>query len=346
MDFTKIVKGEVSMKQGLSVNIFKDYMENIPIVKTCELRNTDEAEIELKNGAKITVLLAIAETGYPKQVKDIIAKITHNLYCVIIAPYISTQTANMCKRAKIGYLDLAGNCEISCDSLYIEVKGNKNTNAPKRALKSIYERNSVVSSIILRTMLEDIQRSWKLKELSKAAGCSIGQVSKVKAFLLNQDYIEQNSQGIKITDPIRLMKDWSVVYNNSNEERIQCYSLENIASLEGKIAKMKEEIGIECILTGFSGGSRYQPVVRYQKIHAYIDSKNLKSGIEYLGLKKVTSGANVILMVPYDNCVKLNAKVQKGVMVASPVQLYLDCVNLKGRGEEMAEALLEREICK
>ena len=32
--------------------------------------------------------------------------------------------------------------------------------------------------------------------------------------------------------------------------------------------------------------------------------------------------------------------------VASPVQVYLDCMQLKGRGEEMAEAEFSKEICK
>ena len=109
---------------------------------------------------------------------------------------------------------------------------------------------------------------------------------------------------------------------------------------------MKEETGIECVLTGFSGGSRYQPVVRYQKVHAYIDDLNLEKAIDYLGLKKVESGANTIFIIPYNDCVKYESKMQKNNMVASPVQLYLDCMSIKGRGEEMAEAILEREICK
>ena len=32
--------------------------------------------------------------------------------------------------------------------------------------------------------------------------------------------------------------------------------------------------------------------------------------------------------------------------VASPVQIYLDCMQLKGRGEEMAESIFNKEIKK
>jgi hypothetical protein len=36
----------------------------------------------------------------------------------------------------------------------------------------------------------------------------------------------------------------------------------------------------------------------------------------------------------------------KNCPVASPVQVFLDCMSLKGRGEEIAEAILDKEICK
>lgn len=109
---------------------------------------------------------------------------------------------------------------------------------------------------------------------------------------------------------------------------------------------MKTETGIEAYLTGFSGASRYQPVVRYSKVHLYIDTRNIDEAVAYLNLKKVDSGGNVAIMVPYDDCVKYGSKIQKGSLTVSPVQLYLDCMNIKGRGEEMAQAILEREIIK
>ena len=39
-----------------------------------------------------------------------------------------------------------------------------------------------------------------------------------------------------------------------------------------------------------------------------------------------------------------DARLISDSMVVSPVQIYLDCKQMKGRGEEMAEAVLEKEI--
>jgi hypothetical protein len=63
-----------------------------------------------------------------------------------------------------------------------------------------------------------------------------------------------------------------------------------------------------------------------------------------LKLKEVTSGANVSLLIPYDEGVYYGSEVFDAVRVVSPIQLYLDLKGYRGRGEEAAEALLERVI--
>ena len=45
-----------------------------------------------------------------------------DMYCVILAPYIIEQTAEICKNADVGFLDIAGNCYIAYESLYVEIK--------------------------------------------------------------------------------------------------------------------------------------------------------------------------------------------------------------------------------
>ena len=334
------------MKQELSVDMFRKFANNLPIIVNCTVDANEVATLKLSSNDEINMQLAISRDGYPRQIKNVISEMHPDMYCVILAPYITEKTAELCKNADYGFLDLAGNCYIAYKTLFVEIKGNKNDNKPKRAIKSIYERSSVVSSVILRTLLEDTSRKWKLRDLAGAAGCSIGQVSKVKDFLLKEAYIEQGKDGISITDPKSLMKEWARVYSDYSEERIQCYSLSGIPDMEAKIAKMNEEIGIKCILTGFSGGVRYQPVVRYQKIHALIDANDIDKAIEYLGLKRVDSGANVILIIKYNPCVGVDSQVIKNNLVASPVQVFLDCMSLKGRGEEMAEEILNKEICR
>lgn len=343
--FTRTVKEVLTVKLMNYESILEDMIKRIPIINNYEIAN-DTVQLTIQDYRQITLKIIKANLGYPKEIEGIIRDYKSDNYCVILAPYISEMTADICIKENFGFIDLSGNCHISTDSLYIEIKGNKNEYKQKRALKSIYEKSAVVSSVILRTMLSDTNKVWKQIDLAKEANCSIGQVSKVKKFLFNQSLLTQKEDGIMISDPRTLMRKWAQTYNSVEDEKIGCYSLDSIPNIEEKIAKMKDEIGIDCILTGFAGGSRYQPVVRYQRVHALIDYKDIDKAIDYLGLKKVDTGANVVFIIQYHECVALYSNKINNNLVASPVQLYLDSMSIKGRGEELAETILEREICK
>ena len=100
---------------------------------------------------------------------------------------------------------------------------------------------------------------------------------------------------------------------------------------------LKTETGINSYLTGLSGGVRYTPVVRYNKIHVYISPEDIKEAIDYLDIKEVNSGANIaIFPLENDSYIKDSRQIGESTVV-SPLQIYLDCMQLKGRGEEMAE---------
>ena len=73
------------------------------------------------------------------------------------------------------------------------------------------------------------------------------------------------------------------------------YSLEQLSVIEKKLVSLRKDMGIDTYLTGISGGVRYAPVVRYNKLYMYIAPEDIQEAIQYLELKEVTSGANVIL---------------------------------------------------
>jgi hypothetical protein len=97
-------------------------------------------------------------------------------------------------------------------------------------------------------------------------------------------------------------------------------------------------------LTGFSGGARYAPAVRYQRATAYVAADTLATVAHALGLKEVSSGANVSLIALTDLNVLYGSQLIDGASVASASQVYLDLRSLRARGEEAAEAILRGGI--
>jgi hypothetical protein len=66
--------------------------------------------------------------------------------------------------------------------------------------------------------------------------------------------------------------------------------------------------------------------------------------VSKLELKRVDTGANVFLYPIEDSNVLYGAKTIDNIPVVSPVQIFLDCMSIKGRGEEEALAVLGKEI--
>jgi hypothetical protein len=63
-----------------------------------------------------------------------------------------------------------------------------------------------------------------------------------------------------------------------------------------------------------------------------------------LQLDPVETGANVILLTPYDDGVFYGTRHHKDINLASPVQTYLDLRSTGSRGQEAAEVLFQKEI--
>ena len=109
---------------------------------------------------------------------------------------------------------------------------------------------------------------------------------------------------------------------------------------------MKTDTGIDSYLTGLSGGVRYTPVVRYNKVHVYIAPEDIQEAIRYLDMKEVNSGSNMVIFPLENDSYIKDCRVIGDSAVVSPLQIYLDCMQIKGRGEEMADAVLRKEILR
>jgi hypothetical protein len=108
--------------------------------------------------------------------------------------------------------------------------------------------------------------------------------------------------------------------------------------LEDKLAAVCKARGVPYALTAFAAASRLAPMVRTDRVTAYVASE-VPAILRELGLKEVTSGSNVDLIEPYDEGVFYHCEQIRGVMLASPVQVYLDLKWAGGRGDEAAEAI-------
>ncbi len=265
-------------------------------------------------------------------------------YPVFIAPYISQEASSICEGYGVGYLDLAGNCRLAFDRVYIRREGYPNRFVQKRDLRSLY---SPKAERVLRVLLTTGKRAWRMQELAREAGVSLGQVANVKKLMADREWIDTDTGGLRLRSLDEavspLLKEWAASYRPSRNSQADFYSLKAIPQTEAELVDAGRKLKTRFAFTGFSGAARLAPAVRYQRITAYAagDAEALAAR---LNLKRVTSGANLTLIAPYDAGVFYGSCDVEGAPIVSPVQLWLDLGQTKGRGAEAAEKILEEVI--
>lgn len=302
-------------------------------------------KLALPDGEQI-LTVEIKSNGQPRVAREAVNQLLRyrdefsGAYGVFMAPYISSKAAKICVKEEIGYADLSGNCRLCFGRVYIEQEGKPNLFAKRRDLRSLY---SPKAERVLRVLLNSPRKRWKIAELANEAQVSLGQVSNVKKLLTDREWVITENIGFVLSEPEELLKEWAENYSFRRNRIRDFYSLKTIVEVEADLAEVFNRKGVIYALTSFSGAARFAPAVRYQKVMAYVEESE-QNMASLLGLKSVTTGANVSLLSPYDAGVIYGAREVDGVKIVSPIQIYLDLSCFRGRGEEAAKVLLEQVI--
>lgn len=258
-------------------------------------------------------------------------------YPIVIAPFITESTAELLNSKRVGYFDLAGNALIDYGQIFVRVAGKTRRNPVKRKLKSLFRPRS---ARILRVMLSDPKKRWYLRDLAREAGVSIGLVSKVKQKLIEFEFAAEG-RDVSVTKPGDVLNEWSRAYSYTDNEVQQYYSALNPTEFEKQLGDAATARNFRYALTMFSGASKVAPFVRYNFASFYY-SGSMDELTAELKLKAAPSGANVWILNPADDGIYYGIRNVGDLAVVSNLQLYLDLVNYKGRGEEQAAAIREQ----
>jgi hypothetical protein len=332
-------------------NALVECLQDVPFLKVINLDSVDGSDVRLilqHKGQKLLVIVELKNNGEPRYARQAVDRILRSLpetggdYGIFIAPYISSRAAQICREENVGYLDLAGNCHISFESIYIHKEGMPNPFTRKRYLASLF---SPKAERVLRVLLASGHKLWKMEQLSNEAQVSLGQVSNVKKLLADQEWIDAKTVGFSLSDPFSLLEEWAQNYRYRRSEVLDFYTMLGVGEFEYKLDEICRSKNIQYALTGFSASSRYAPAVRYQRAMAYIQDQ-IDALVAALEIKPVGSGANVMILRPYDAGVFYGTQEISGSKVVSPVQNYLDLSSYRGRGDEAAEVLFDKVIRK
>jgi len=289
---------------------------------------------------RLTAMLGVgvSSSGLPRFILEFAGATglkRESLYPVFIAPYVSPRGAQILKAHQIGFCDLAGNCYLTFGSVLISKTGASN---PLPARKEAREMFSPRASRITRAFLCDPLCGWLQKDLAQKLKMSLGYLHSVIVRLLEQDYLLMEGKRLYLKNRKGLLSAWVAAYQYTRNEVLEFYSSSDLGEFEEVLDQYCEEKKNRYALTLFAGARYRAPFVRYPRVHAYFEG-DMDTAARELDLKPVPTGANVVLLIPYDEGVFYKMQRIQNRNIVSDVQLYMDLQSAKGRAEEQAAAL-------
>lgn len=267
-------------------------------------------------------------------------------YPVVIAPFISPASAEICKEAGVGFADLAGNCHLAFGRVYIEKSASENPFRKRRVQRSLF---AAKSARVLRLLLAEPHRVWRVAQLAEHAQVSLGQVSNLRQRLLNEEWAVIEKGGLRISKPRELLDAWRQAYRLEREHSESCYTLLHGEALDKALRAALAEAGRgqHAVLASYSAGGWLAPFARVASLYLYADEQGQAALRKHLKLEPPGKGANVSLMQPKDEGVFLDrVEAAKGIWCTSPIQTYLDLAVSGERGAEAAAHLLNERIAQ
>jgi hypothetical protein len=307
--------------------------------------------LQLKVGNKNKILFCeVISQRYPKQLREKglqLIELTEQgrkAYPVIIAPYISELGRETCKKIGVGFMDLSGNAYVDFNSFYLEIEGKPNKFKFSSKLTGLF--NPKAERILRFYLLRDSQKEESAnsyRDIAMKVAVSLGQLSKVNKTLDELGLWLEGSRGLRIVDKAKLLDLWRENYRFERNKILSFYSLMQMSQIEKEFSEFCKTKKTQYAFTLFSGANRLAPFTRYNVATSYFsgDIEKIKKGLE---LKEVPSGANLQIMIPYDEGVYYKVREVGSVVVANAIQIYLDLYNYRGRGREQAEFLREKII--
>jgi hypothetical protein len=338
----------------------KALLAEVPFLSVQHVRQNvsdpDNREIDFlievnANGRAQQLVCETKRNGQPRNIRAAIDQLRFFLgtrkkgeYGVVIAPYVSPASQELCREANVGFLDFEGNCRLVFDGVFIERAVPLKPATERREIKSIF---ATKSAQLLRLLLRDPKRPWKVADLAEQAGVSLGHVSNVRHALIDREWARSDPDGLVLTRPDALLDSWRAVYKRPEGRQLPFYTTLHGSALQQRLPEILAQANRKgnAMLASFSAAQWLAPYARTHTNHFYVDAQGLSILKEGLALTSPSRGENIAVLQIDDRGLFQDAvEPAPRVRCTSPVQTYLDLYVAGERGREAADHLREEKL--
>src|SRR5215467_12904133 len=194
---------------------------------------TADFMVKFRLGEQEHLLIAeVCSLGQPRQIRAAVTRLSEirrevpAAYPLAAAVYIAPQSARILRTNNLGYVDLSGNCYVALENVLIEKEGKRNVRPSTRPLRSLFAPRA---TRVVRAVLSEPGRSWRLEELARAAVVSLGHAHNVVKRLEELAWVERDdSQRFRLSKPADLLEGWCESYTYRTNERTSYLAPERV----------------------------------------------------------------------------------------------------------------------
>ncbi len=302
------------------------------------------------SGRRRTLVFEVKANAEPRHVRlallhlrDYVKRQATGAVPVLIAPYLSAKAQALCREYDVGFIDLEGNAHLVFDGVFIDRQVASKPAVERRKLRSLFKPKSAQ---VLRVLLREPRRAWRVVELAETAGVSVGHVSNVRSGLLDREWAQVSTDGLFLGDPDALLDAWREAYEPPAGARHGFYTTLHGTSFETAVRELHpaEATGWTA-LASFSAAQWLAPYGRTGTQYFYADAAGLDRLRSVLKLATASKGENVVVTELADpGLFRDSVEPAPGVVCTSPVQTYLDLVMAGERGSEAADHLRQERL--
>lgn len=289
------------------------------------------------DGTAADCLLAGQGGVEPRDVTEVVARLRSRQGAIplVVASFLGPGVRDRLTAAGVGYLDLTGNVRLVAErpGLFIVDRGaDRNPSRQERSGRSL---RGPKAGRIVRALCDSFP-PLGTRDLAKRTRTDPGYVSRVLDLLDREDLIRREPRGPVIDCDWRgLLRRWAGDYSPLAAGRARSYLAPR--GLSAVLERLRQT-GATYAVTGSAAAAEVAPVAAPRLLACYVD--DAESVAASLDLRPTESGANVLLLLPFDPVVYERTWERNGVTFAAISQVVADLLTGPGRGPAEAEALM------
>ncbi|MBV6510422.1 MAG: hypothetical protein JJLCMIEE_03569 [Acidimicrobiales bacterium] len=255
---------------------------------------------------------------------------------LLVVPWLSPRSQERLTSEGVSYVDATGTVRLVSDEPALLITAQGATKNPWPVDKSLQSLRGSGAARAVRALI-DFAPPYGVRELAGRTKASAATLSRVIDLLERDGIVERDERGAVLT------VDWAAAVRRWAQDYDVLRSNDAVGYLQPRglpaLAERLTETDLDYALTGSLAANALAPFAPARLAMLYVS--NVRAAVLGLDLRETESGANVMLLRPFDDVVFTRTIEREGLQLVNPAQLAVDLLTGPGRAPAEGEELLD-----